>query len=108
MSTQDRTPSALDEPRHVDDFIDDPTTDRYAASWFESFRRPAIDKIRKPDDRKLFATFEGKRWRVTGCSRLGDVWLHDVDYEGESYKRRVNVDKCSAFSPTPEVTDGSR
>ena len=61
---------------HVDDFIDDPSTDRYAASWFEAFRRPAVVKMREPDPRLLFATYEGKRYKVTGCSRLGDVWLH--------------------------------
>jgi len=90
--------------RHVDDFIDDPTTDRYAASVFEAHRRPAIDKARNPDHRKLFATYEGRRYLVTGCSRLGDVWLHsDLNYDGISYEKRVNVDKCSewAGSPTP-------
>ena len=88
--------------RHVDDFIDDPTSDRYAASWFESFRRPAIDKARKPDPRKLYATYEGRRHLVTGCSRLGDVWLHsDLDYRGMSYEKRVDVDACSEWSATP-------
>ena len=36
MNTPD--PSSV---RHVDDFIDDPTSNKYAASWFESFRRPS-------------------------------------------------------------------
>lgn len=89
--------------RHVDDFIDDPTTDRYAASWFESFRRPAWDKLKEPDTRKLFATYKGRRFRVTGCSRLGDVWLHsnfDVDV---SYQHRVNVDECSGWSAESSI-----
>lgn len=84
-------------PRHVDDFIDDPSSDPYAASWFESFRRPAVEKCRTPDSRKLFATYQGKRYRVTGCSRLGDVWLsanHDRDM---GYELRVDVDSCSAW-----------
>ncbi len=83
---------------HVDDFIDDPKSDRYAASWFESFRRPAWDKLQKPDARKLFATYEGKQYLVTGCSRLGDVWLHaDLNYDGDSYQKRVDVDACSKW-----------
>lgn len=89
--------------KHVDDFIDDPTTDRYAASWFESFRRPVNEKHQKPDTRKLFATYEGQRYRVTGCSRLGDVWLHDVTYAGMSYRKRVDVDKCSEWSATAKT-----
>lgn len=88
--------------KHVDDFIDDPTSDRYAASWFEAFRRPAIVKFREPDKRKLFATYEGTRYLVTGCSRLGDVWLHaNHNYDGMSYQRRVDVAKCSDWSATP-------
>jgi hypothetical protein len=85
----------------VDDFIDDPATDRYASSWFESFRRPAIDKLRKPDVRKLFATYEGRRFRVTGCSQLGDVWL-SINHGREcGYEKRVDVDGCSEWSATP-------
>ena len=91
---------------HVDDFIDDPASDRYAASWFEAARRPAIDKVRSPDTRKLFATWRGKRVRVTGCSRLGDVWLHrDLGYEGVSYQHRVDVAECSGWSATPDATE---
>lgn len=90
---------------HVDDFIDDTATDRYAASWFESYRRPAIDKARKPDERKLFATYEGKRYRVTGCSRLGDVWL-SADFNREwGYEKRVDVAKCSEWSASPSGSE---
>lgn len=88
--------------RHVDDFIDDPTSDAYAVTWFESFRRPAIDKLRKPDTRKLYATYEGSRHLVTGCSRMGDVWLHsNLTYAGMSYEKRVDVDACSEWSAEP-------
>ncbi len=89
------------EARHVDDFIDDPASDRYAASWFEKFRRPAVVKMHEPDRRKLFATYEGKRWRVIGCSRLGDVWLTSDFARENGYERRVDVDACSAWSDAP-------
>lgn len=88
--------------RHVDEFIDDPNTDRYAALWFQLFRRPAIDKMRKPNDAKLFASYRGKRWRVMGCSRLGDVWLNRPDYEDDhGYVLRVDVDACTEWGPLP-------
>lgn len=93
--------SSHDKLRHVDDFIDDPSSDAYAASWFESFRRPAVDKMDAPDHRKLFATWHGRRYRVTGCSRLGDVWLHPDFSMAVSYKHRVNVDDCSGWSAEP-------
>lgn len=88
----------MTEQLHVDDFIDDPSTNRYAASWFEAFRRPAVDKMHYPDQRKLFATFRGSRYRVTGCSRLGDVWLHSNVNEDAGYQHRVNVAECSDWS----------
>lgn len=101
---------ALSTARHVDDFIDDPTSDKYAASWFESFRRPAVYKLENPDRRKLFATYRGLRYRVTGCSRFGDVWLHSNRNEDNRYTDRVNVDECSGWSsewaPTHRVGTG--
>lgn len=89
--------------RHVDDFIDDPATDSYAASWFEAYRRPACHKAREPDPRRLFATHEGARYRVTGCSRLGDVWLSSNFSRDCGYERRVDVDTCSEWSPEPDL-----
>lgn len=87
--------------KHVDDFINDPKADPYARSWLESFRRPAWDKCEKPDIRKLFATCDGVRYRVIGCSRLGDVWL-TTDFSRENgYDKRVDVDKCSSWSEVP-------
>jgi hypothetical protein len=87
--------------RHVDDFTDDPKSDPYAVSWFEAFRRPAVDKLRKPDLRKLFATYRGRRYRVTGCSRFGDVWLHSDMGEDTRYEHRVGVDDCVDWSGAP-------
>lgn len=87
---------------HVDDFIDDPAPDRYAAQWFELYRRPAADRIREPNHDKLFATYKGKRWRVMGCSRFGDIWLNETDHGPEyGYVLRVDVALCSEWSPTP-------
>lgn len=87
---------------HVDDFIDDPKSDRYAAEWLRLFRRPEITKLQAPNEAKLFTTYKGKRWRVMGCSRLGDVWLNITTHEPEfGYVLRVDVDACSNWSATP-------
>ena len=88
------------EPRHVDDFIDDLKSDAYARSWLESFRRPAWDKMKEPDERKLFATYNGERFRVTGCSRLGDVWLSADPERDCGYEHRVDVGDLSDWSAT--------
>lgn len=92
------------EQLHVDDFIDGCDTDDYAAFVFDWFRRPAIARGRFGkwmDQFKLFCTFEGARYRVTGASRLGDVWL-SADFKRESgYEKRVNVAECSGWSDAP-------
>lgn len=86
---------------HVDDFIDDPTSDPYAAKWLGLFRRPALDRIRAPNHEKLFATYEGSRYRVIGCSRMGDVWLTSkLGYEN-GYEHRVDVAKLSDWGAKP-------
>ena len=88
------------EPRHIDDFIADYKSDDYAAWVFMYFRLPAIYHSRFEKfmtDHKLFCTFEGKRWRVTGASRLGDVWLAENFNRDCGYDRRVDVDLCSEW-----------
>lgn len=86
---------------HIDDAIYMNTLPAYASDWFASFRRPAIEKLRMPNERKLFATWKGKRYRVTGCSRMGGVWLHSNFEEDTTYEHRVDVDECSDWSEKP-------
>ncbi len=93
---------------HIDDWLDTPSNAQKhpaAHKFFEAFRRPAIDKACNPYDGALFCTWQGKRMRVTGCSRLGDVWLHSkLDWqEGEQpyYQHRVAVDDCSEWGESP-------
>lgn len=91
--------------KHVDDFIDDPETDVYA-SWFLTLHRlPAILKFKFADQikqYKLFCDYEGERWRVTGASRLGDVWLTKNFDQSGGYQERVSIDRCSNWNPFPD------
>ncbi len=68
------------------------------------FRLSAIDHARWwpfMKDHRLFCTFEARRYRVTGASRLGDVWLTTNFEQDTGYERRVDVALCSVWSPTP-------
>jgi len=92
---------------HVDDWTGTPTMkedEAYAKFFFLLRRTPAWMQgamAQWMDPYKLFCTFDGKRWRVTGASRLGDIWLAE-DFTRESgYDRRVDLAECSAWSPTP-------
>lgn len=52
-------------------------------------------------NRKLFCTHNGIRYRVTGASRLSDIYLTQ-DFESCGYEQRgVDVDECSDWSETP-------
>jgi hypothetical protein len=95
-------------PTHVDDWVSSsypqPTPAEAYAQWVMlHMRLPAVMKSKfRPfmQDHKLFCTFEDKRWRVTGGSRLGDVWLAE-DFELDTgYDKRVMLDDCSEWSPS--------
>lgn len=88
---------------HIDDWLDDgkysvTAEEAYARWWFEQRRWPAAKQLLyrlSMKQFKLFCTYEGKRYRVTGCSRLGDVWLNVNWNAEEGYSVRVNVAKCT-------------
>ena len=89
---------------HIDEFISDLHSDPYAAWVFNHFRLPAILKNRFERfmrNHRLFCTYAGARYRVTGASRLGDVWL-TLDFNRDvGYDLRKDVNECSNWSPTP-------
>lgn len=94
---------------HVDEFIDSGWGANQYARWFFMLHRfPAAhqnDFAEWIGQYKLFCRYEDQTWRVTGCSRMGDVWLaRDFDRE-RGYDLRVDVAKCSDFrsEPPPKV-----
>lgn len=92
-----------DKQTHVDDFIDDYQTDVYASWFFNLKRLPAMPQfkfVEQINKYKLFCSFDGERYRVTGCSRLGDVWLTKDFSQDTGYQKRVMIDQCAEFSPT--------
>lgn len=92
------------EPRHVDDFIDSLCSDSYASFVLNWFRAPAIHHAKYGKwmgQFKLFGTYKGTRYRVTGASRLGDVWLSTNFNRDVGYELRVNVDDVSGWGSEP-------
>lgn len=89
---------------HVDDFIDDHRKPAYARFVLDYFRRNAVcQQDFKPfmERHLLFCTWKEERFRVTGASRLGDIWL-SADFKREvGYEHRVNVAECSEWSGQP-------
>jgi len=86
---------------HVDDFIDDPDTDLYASWFLNMMRLPATLKVkfsRIIGEYKLFCNYDGKQYRVTGASRLGDIWLAESFDRQNGYDLRVNIAECTDFT----------
>jgi len=51
-----------------------------------------------PPPYKIFCEYKGQKYRITGASRMGDVWLAE-DFDREmGYDHRVAIDDCSNFS----------
>ncbi|HEY3495950.1 MAG TPA: hypothetical protein VGK73_14730 [Polyangiaceae bacterium] len=89
---------------HVDEFIDRHGGDNYARWMLLHFRLPAILQLDFGQfiaDKRLFCTYDGCRYRCTGASRLGDVWLADNFDRETGYDLRVDVDKCTDWSAEP-------
>lgn len=92
--------------QHVDDFVSCPPDDeagRYAAFCFMFFRLPAVMQIafRKwTSQYKLFCTYKERRYRVTGASRMGDVWLTENFEQDFGYDLRVEIDDCTDWADT--------
>lgn len=93
------------EPLHVDDWLDQPTANEaeaLAKEFLEHCRRPAYKQdfgwIRS---NPLFCTYRGKRYRCTGASRLGDVWLTSDFKRDSGYDLRIEIEGCSDWSREP-------
>lgn len=93
---------------HVDDWLDSvfvKTHDEdYAKFVLEMHRWPAWKQMRYRQwilQHKLFCTYQGQRYRVTGASRLGDIWL-TTDFErGSGNVLRVSLDECNNWGDKP-------
>lgn len=94
---------------HVDDWLDRP-----AATPDEAYAKFVLDYLRKPawaqidfepwmGQHKLFCHYNGKPHRVTGASRLGDVWLREDPSTADGYDYRVPVMSCSQWRSTFSV-----
>lgn len=102
---QETAPEGIEEFLHVDDFIDDPSTDKYASFVLEMHRWPAAIYYKVHgfiEENELYCTYKDKRYKVGGCSTMGDVWLLEMDDPRKrGYNHRVNVALCSEWSKTP-------
>lgn len=70
---------------------------RYVLSTFDVPASLYLDVEQHIHKNKLFADYEGEKYRVVGLSRLGDVWLTN-NFESTQYTKRVSITSLSHFS----------
>lgn len=86
---------------HIDDFIDNHKTDPDVSYFFFMKRLPASLQYKFKhiiDDLELYCDYNEKRYRVTGASRMGDIWLNKDLEKTTGYTERVDIDDCINFS----------
>jgi len=92
--------------QHVDEFIDAGFTyksepERYARFVLNYFRMSAILKMDFEPfmrEHKLFCNYKGEKYRVTGASRMGDIWLAKDFNRDAGYDLRVDVAECDTWT----------
>lgn len=92
---------------HIDDFIrygkdKEEEGEKYARWVLHHFRLPALMQFSFEDllSLELYCTYEGERYRVTGASRFGDVFLNKDPNQSSGYTDRVNVALCKNWDAT--------
>lgn len=98
------------EPRHCDDYIDDPTQPECLRAFLRRARSPAHGHLSDEPYPVLFATYTGKPWRgidpgdrvrVVMASRMGDVGITKNHYAASGYEARCSVEHLERFDTAP-------
>lgn len=91
--------------KHCDDYIDDPTQPECLRKFLDHGRAPAHGAFRDAPKPELYATYEGRRVRVTMASRFGDVGVTTELSQEYGYQNRVAVASLSGFSANRHAPD---
>jgi hypothetical protein len=93
---------------HVDDWVtyhsDPKSPEAYAKFFFVLSRLPAgMAGVFHEHTKQfqLYCTYNGKRYRVTGASRLGDIWLSEDLSREVGYNLRVYANEVTDWGPAP-------
>lgn len=109
--TDPNTLGDLSMPEGIDEWLDQPTWEGKCTSG-EAYARFVLEYFRYPAwkislykafmvGHKLFCTYAGTTYRVTGASRLGDVWLARDLERTTGYDYRVSVGDCTEWRAAP-------
>lgn len=91
--------------KHIDEWIEEVAMSndenaKYAAFFFHLKRLPAVLRMgfeSQTKQFKLFCTYAGEKYRCTGASRMGDIWLTSNFEQEIGYEKRVDVELCAGW-----------
>lgn len=103
------TKETMPEGLHVDDWLDNvdkiwTAEIQYAKFVIGGFRCNATSRgahYKFMSQFHLFCDYRGKRYRVIGASRMGDIWLTDNFDRELGYQQRVYVNDVSNWGAQP-------
>lgn len=87
--------------KHCDEYIDDPAQPEVLRRFLDRARSPAHGRMSSEPFPKLFATYQGERYRVVMASRMGDVGLSKKFDKDHGYDLRVAVEDLTEFGDAP-------
>lgn len=91
----------IDDPKHCDDYIDDPTQPEALRAFLARARSPAHGLLSPDPYPTLFADHEGSVVRVLVASRMGDVGFSYDLTKTHGYDRRVFLESLTNFRTKP-------
>lgn len=95
---------------HVDEWLEEFMQEQgspnlgYAKFVIGHMRQPAVVRMRHDPHMKgfkLFCMYQGKKWRVTMASRLGDIGITEDFTRDSGYEQRIFVDEVESWHTAP-------
>jgi len=87
--------------KHIYEWLDEPAKDdgeRQAKHFLNEATKPASSKNHEWMARtRLTCMYKGVRYRCTGASRMGDVWITKDWRQVDGYQKRVCVTQLSGW-----------
>jgi hypothetical protein len=93
--------------QHIEEWLEDryitcPDDEKYARAFFTikvAFNAAQSWNVSPiMEQHKLFCTYRSRRYRCTGCSTMGDIWLRKNFTTNIGYDLRVDINECSNFT----------
>lgn len=91
------TPESTNQT-HIYDWLDNPDNRNHPAwRYLDEFTKCDLEEKAQLwlESTVVLCSYQGTRYRLTGASRLGDVWIHSNFNVHDGYVKRVDITELS-------------